>query len=118
MSRYRQALYNDLTNRCHDNFTNVPFDEFCLDFFYYPVGDQKRLRNYGNKILKKIYPIYEVKWSERIAPAQIPVKHIIWLSNKCTQLYYVGINSITLYDKDEAIMFKMCDADLEIISST
>lgn len=114
--RYRKAVYNDLTSHHAELINNVNFKKFSCDYFYHPVGDEKRLRQYGYLALRKIYPCYEIVWPKKQSPLKIPTKYLLWLSDNCTQLYFVGIKKIILFDQDEAILFKMCDADLEIIT--
>lgn len=113
---YRKQIYNNILKTHHDKIENISFEEFCRDVFYYPIGNQKRLRHYGYRLLKTIYTSYEVSWGKAQLPSDISSKHVLWLARNCKHLYYVGSNSIVLFDKDEAILFKMCDANLEIIS--
>ncbi len=113
--RYRTAIFNYLKRIDPEEFTKIPFEEFCRDCFYHPAGDEKRLRQYGYMIFKKYFESYDIEWSDNIVPEQLPSKHLYWLTTECKQLYYIGRDKIVFFDKNDAIIFKLCDGDMDTI---
>lgn len=112
---YRKAIYNYLLRIDPDSFNEIPFEEFCRDCFYHPTGDEKRLRQYGCSLLRNYFPSYYVEWQENIVPEQLPSKHLYWLTKYCKQAYYIGRDKIIFFDEDDALIFKLCDSDMDIV---
>ena len=47
----------------------------------------------------------------------MPSKHYVFLTRYCKAPYYIGMKSIVFFDEDEALIFKLCDGDIDNVKT-
>ena len=113
----RIDIYNELTEK-HPRDYQSTYKEFCAIVFFHPGGKALRLRSNGLDILSKHYPHYDVEiLDETRNRKNMPSKHYVFLTRYCKAPYYIGMNEITFFDEDEALIFKLCDGDIDNVET-
>lgn len=108
MSHNRQEYYEKSSPG-----SSLTYDEWVKDVFWFPVGEEMRLKFDGFKLLKKHFPCHII---DQVAREEKPIKskHLIFLARFCRQPYYIyGSDHIAFFDEEEAFIFKLCDGDID-----
>lgn len=110
----RQELYDYITEKYPKHITPKidTFEKFCLYVFWWPNGDFVRITWKGVLVLKKAYTCHEVS-SINTGEHSSPSKHFLFLSKFCRKPYYIGKDKIIFFDEEEALLFKLCDGDVD-----
>lgn len=109
----RQLIYNYILS---SDKTIGDYSNFCMDMFFYPVGDHMRLKKHGCLILEKHFTAHIVNVDSGLDGQQTASKHFIFLARFCRMPYYIGTNRIVFFDEQEAMLFKLCDGDIDNVS--
>jgi len=105
MKNLRLKYYNEFNPQ-------KTYNEWVTDIFVSPIGNSLRLNYYGFLQFKKKYKYYIVNSpSNKDNPRKS--KHILFLTNYCKFPYYIGNNNIMFFDKEEALVFRLCDGDID-----
>ena len=68
--------------------------------------------------MEKFLPIYDVEIMDEDHNREImPSKHFVFLMHYCKAPYYIRKNGIIFLDEDEALIFKLCDGDIDNVKT-
>ena len=94
------------------------YKKFCANVFFHPGGKSLRLNYDGVKILNKCFASFKVDILDQTRSRErMPSKHFVFLTRYCKAPYYIGRQYITFFDEEEALVFKLCDGDIENVTS-
>lgn len=112
---------NDIYSALKEDYPNEymsTYKEFCAAVFFHPGGKALRLRFSGLDTLSKHYPHYDVEILDTTQNRKnMPSKHYVFLTRYCKAPYYIGMNTIVFFDEDEALIFKLCDGDIDNVET-
>lgn len=106
-------LRKKIHEECGKNYS-LSYQEFCAMIFFQPGGTTLRLKSYGWEILSNHYPSHIVHIVDKSRTRdKMPSKHYVFLTRYCKAPYYIGLTAISFFDEEEAMVFKLCDGDID-----